>query len=645
MNKEAQGQAPDLETIKQRFPRPKKAVITAGMPYANGPLHVGHLAGAHIPADVYARWMRMLIGPENVIFVNGTDDHGSTSELSALAMGKPIREMLSEIHGQHARTLKAYDVSVDVYTGTSRPECYPTHAATAQEFLRRLWKNGMLEKRVSRQWYDPGLKRFLQDRFVRGKCPNPKCDNEAAYSDECDRCGTHYDPAELTNTKSALSDATPELRETTHLWLDMWKVSETLRTWIESKKGKWRTPVYNEIIYTVLPTTAFANTHEARYKELKASLPKHTSRYAPGKKVALQFHSKADMATGEAALKAAGIDSEPVTGWAHRAITRDVAWGIPVPADTFPDMEGKTLYVWPDSLIAPISFTQVALKARGQDPARYAEFWREPGVRVSQFLGQDNVFFYTLMQGAMWLGTQDDPQSLPGAGDLQLTEIFGCCLLMVSGQKMSKSLGNYYTGDQLITEKGYSADQVRYYLSLLGLPETPSNFDFPAFEERNRFLAGPLNAAFEKPISAVHSKFGGKVPEGVLDPKVLAETNKLVPRYLKAMDRAEYTSLLFAIENYARLINSMFTQYKPHDDRHPEDQRRNALYSCFYVLKTIMIMLQPFVPSTMERVRQTLRLPETVFRVEELGTPIPAGHEIGEKGAYFPAVDGKSGEE
>jgi methionyl-tRNA synthetase len=215
---------------------------------------------------------------------------------------------------------------------------------------------------------------------------------------------------------------------------------------------------------------------------------------------------------------------------------------------------------------------------------------------------------------------------------------------MVQGDKMSKSKGNFYTGEQLLEEKGYAPDQIRYYLALLGLPETRSNFDFAALDERNKFLAGPLNAAFEKPISACHSKFGGRVPAGTLNEKVLAETTKIVQRYVKAMPRAEYTQLLFAIENYARLINSMFTQFKPHDDRFPEKERADALYSCFYVLKTLMIMLHPFVPTTMEALRQSLRLPETVFRVDELGTAMAAGHAIGAKGVYFPAVANAEGD-
>ena len=111
----------------------------------------------------------------------------------------------------------------------------------------------------------------------------------------------------------------------------------------------------------------------------------------------------------------------------------------------------------------------------------------------------------------------------------------------------------------------------------------------------------------------------------------------MVQRYVSAMEKAAYPSMLFELENYARIINSLFTQYKPHDDRAPEEGRRDALYTCFYVLKSLMIMLYPFVPDTMDRLRESLQLPRSVFSVDELGTPIPAGHAVGPKLPYFPA--------
>ena len=625
----------DVKSVLAQFKKPKKAVITAGMPYANGPLHLGHLAGAHVPADIYARWMRMLIGAENVLFVNGNDDHGSTSEVAAVKAGKPVREFIDTIHEQQKETLRRYSIQTDIFTGTSRPETFPLHEAYSQDFMRTLYKNDMLEKRTTKQWFDPKMSRFLQDRFVRGTCPN--CQNPEAYSDECDACGTQFDPSTLQNPRSQISDAQPELRETAHWWLNMWKVADPLKTWIETKQKAWRAAVVQEVVNTVLIGCRFENQHEALYKEIKETLPKHKSRYVAGKKVECLFDSKADLQKAQGILEAAGIPSVATDKWGYRPITRDVSWGIPVPPELDPQMKGKTLYVWPDSLIAPIVFTQVALKQSNRHVEQYQDFWCDPESTIIQFLGQDNVFFYVIMQGSMWLGHKNNPQELPQKGDLQMSEILSCYHLMVNGEKMSKSTGNFYTGDQLI-EMGYSPDQVRYYLANLSLPVKASNFDFEHFAERNKFLAGPLNAALEKPISACHSKFGGVVPEGELIGKAAAETLKITQFYLRTMQKGDYAILLGQLENYARQINSLFTQYKPHDDRAPEKERKDALYTCFYVLKNLMILLAPFVPETMNELRKSLNLPEDVLKASELGTGLPAGHKINAKGVYFPAV-------
>lgn len=625
----------DVKSALTAFKKPKKVVVTAGMPYANGPLHLGHLAGAHVPADVYARWMRMLIGAENVLFVNGNDDHGSTSEVAANKAGKPVREFIDAIHEQQKETLKKYSIQTDIFTGTSRPETYPLHEKFSQDFLRQLYKNDMLEKRITKQWYDPKMNRFLQDRFVRGTCPS--CQNTEAYSDECDACGSQFDPSTLKDPRSQLSDAVPVLKDTAHWWLNMWKVADPLKSWIESKQKSWRSAVVQEVINTVLIGCRFENIHEPKYKEIKDTLPKHKSRYVPGKKVECLFDSKSDLALAQSLLETAGIPSDITDKWGYRPITRDVSWGIPVPPELDADMQGKTLYVWPDSLIAPIIFTQVALKSSGRQSEDYQKFWCDPEATVVQFLGQDNVFFYVIMQGSMWLGHKNNPQTLPDKGDLQMTEVLSVYHLMVNGEKMSKSKGNFYTGDQLL-EMGYSQDQIRYFLAMLSLPVKASNFDFAHFAERNKFLAGPMNAAFEKPISACHSKYDGKVPDGKLIGKAEAETLKIVQMYLRSMQKGDYSTLLGQIENYARLINSLFSQYKPHDDRAPEAERKDALFTSFYVLKNLMIMLTPFVPHAMNELRHSLNLPESTLTATELGTGLPAGHLINEKREYFPAV-------
>tara|TARA_R110002072_G_scaffold64203_2_gene159280 strand:- start:126878 stop:128803 length:1926 start_codon:yes stop_codon:yes gene_type:complete len=628
-----------IATILSRVKRPKKAVVTAGMPYANGPVHIGHLAGTHIPADIYSRWLKLLIGSENVLFVCGTDDHGSNSEVAAKTKGITTKEFINDVHSAQNETMKKYNIQMDTYTGTSREENYEDHVQICQDMLRNLHKNNMLEKKTTDQWFDTELNMFLPDRFVYGTCPNQSCENKKAYSDECDDCGKVYPPKNLIDPKSTVSDATPVLRPTAHWWLNMWKVSDQLREWIATKQKTWRKVVYLETYNTVLPSVQFSNKFEEVFKGLKEKLPTFKSRYAPGKMIVAQFSSLSDLEQGFKTLKENGIESEYVDGWAHRSITRDVSNGVPVPPEIDEEMKGKTFYVWPESLVAPISFTRVALKKQGKDPELYKDFWTDPESKVYQFLGQDNIYFYVLMQGAMWFGSQEDPMRQPVKGELQLTDVFGNYHLQVDGDKMSKTKGNFYTGDQLLDEHGYSADQIRYFLAILSLSEKNSNFDFEVLKERNKFLAGPLNASFEKPISACLSKFDGVIPEGKLIGKTKKETYKVIQTYVKLMEKADYAKLLFMVENYARVINSLFAQYKPHDDRHDETERKDALFSCFFILKNIMIMLSPFAPDTMESLRQSLNLPESILSIDELGKPMSTNHKISEQKDFFPGVD------
>jgi len=626
----------ELSIILGRQTIPEKALVTAGMPYANAPLHIGHFAGTYVPADTYARFMRMLIGQENVLFVCGSDDHGSNSEVAAKKQGISTGEFVGQVNDSQKRTLKNYSISMNVFSGTSKDENMKYHKEIVADILRKLHSNKMLDKKTSKQWFDPELSMFLPDRFVFGECP--KCGDQKAYSEECDSCGATYPSEDLINPKSTVSDSSPVLKDTDHLYLDMWKVVDQLKPWIESKKKSWRKNIFQETLNTVTPSFSFSNKSEDLFKSFKDQLPKHKSRYAPGKMIEVLFDSLSDLELAQSLFSENGIELEVNNAWANRSITRDVAWGVPLPKDIEEGMENKTFYVWPESLIAPVSFTKVALEKQGKDPEDYKNYWHNPKAKIAQFIGQDNIYFYVLMQGAMWFGSQKETDRMPLEGELQLSDVFANYHLHVDGEKMSKSRGNFILADQYLDEWNYHPDQVRYFLSLLSLPEKNSNFDLETFKQRNEFLAGPMNAAFEKTISACHKKFGGVVPAGNLIGKTQKETKKIFQTYLKMMEKGDFPKILFMIENYARIINGLFAQFKPHDDRHDEAERKDALFSSFYILKNVMIMLHPFVPETMEKLRSTLNLSESVYSINEFGEEIPAGHEIKAQESYFPPV-------
>ena len=168
----------------------------------------------------------------------------------------------------------------------------------------------MLEKRTSRQWYDPQLNRFLPDRLVRGTCPNPKCDYDSAYSDECDRCGHQHEPTALINPKSVLSNATPEMRDTVHWWLDMWKVSEMLRAWIEGQEEGWRPSVIAETLEKVLPSLRFDGEHEAAIQGAQGHAARAQEQIRPGQEGGRC--SSADKADLENGPRGAGGGGHPV---------------------------------------------------------------------------------------------------------------------------------------------------------------------------------------------------------------------------------------------------------------------------------------------------------------------------------------------
>lgn len=627
----------EIKTIMSRVEKPQKVVVTGGMPYANGPLHLGHLAGAFIPSDIFARFYRMFVGKENVLYVSGNDDHGSTSELSAKKAGQPIDEFIGTIHNLHKETMKSYGISLDAFTGTSRKETYELHKEICQDVLTKLYQNQMLDTRSSEQWFDLEEKMFLPDRLISGTCP--KCNSTGAYSEECDACGATYEAKDLIDPISSINGSTPTLKATEHWYLDMWQVADQLKGWFEGKKKSWRKFALTEALGTVTPSISFSQDLEDSYKQIKKDLPKHKSRYSSGRKIVAQFDNMDDLNKAKAFLAQAGVEAINYDSWAYRSITRDVKWGIPVPPELDAKMVDKTFYVWPESLVAPLAFSQTGLNNTGRENQSYKDYWCHPQNKIAQFIGIDNVFFYSVMQGAIWFGTQEDKSKMPEKGDLQLTDIYPVYHLQVNNEKMSKSTGNFVLADELLNDKGYSSDQVRYFLSILSIHKAQSNFDFTNFDERNKFLAGPMNAAFEKPISAANKKFNAIVPEGKLVPKVAAETKKIIQVYINSMMKAQYSDLLYLIENYARLINKIFTNYKPHDDRHDEQERIDGLYSSFFVLKNLMIMLHPFVPDTMDKLRASLNLPESVLDINELGMPIVPGHKVGQLQEFFPHLE------
>ena len=268
----------------------KRTLITAALPYANGPVHIGHLAGVYIPADIYARYLR-LKGQE-VLFVCGSDEHGVPIAIRAQKEGVTPQDIVDRYHTIIRDSFARFGMTFDIYSRTTSP----THQEHASAFFRTLYDKGAFIEEETEQYYDPEARQFLADRYIVGTCP--RCQNDHAYGDQCESCGSTLNPTDLIHPHSAISGATPILKKTKHWYLPLDQHEPFLREWILEQHKEWKSNVYG------------------------------------------QCRSWLD------------------GGLQPRAVSRDLDWGIPVPVE---GAEGKVLYVWFDAPIGYISNTKELL--------------------------------------------------------------------------------------------------------------------------------------------------------------------------------------------------------------------------------------------------------------------------------------------
>ena len=262
-------------------------MVTSALPYANGPVHIGHLAGVYVPSDIYVRYLRLR--GRDVLSICGSDEHGVPITIKARKEGVTPQAIVDRYHEIIKKSFKDFGISFDIYSRTTSP----THAVTASEFFRKLYDDDKFIEQTSEQYYDEEAKTFLADRYIVGTCP--KCGNERAYGDQCEKCGSTLSPDELVNPHSAVSGSVPVKRETKHWYLPLDRYEKVLREWILEGHKEWKANVYGQC--------------------------------------------------------KSWLDG----GLQPRAVSRDLDWGIPVPVE---GAEGKVLYVWFDAPIGYISATK-----------------------------------------------------------------------------------------------------------------------------------------------------------------------------------------------------------------------------------------------------------------------------------------------
>ena len=545
---------------------PKRVTITAALPYTNGPVHIGHLAGVYVPADIYARYLRGK--GTDVAFVCGSDEHGVPITITAKKEGVSPQDVVDKYHAIIKKSFADFGITFDNYSRTSAA----IHHETASEYFKDLNAKGAFVEKVDQQLYDAEAQQFLADRFVVGTCP--KCGNEESYGDQCEKCGTSHNATDLINPKSAITGNVPSLKETKHWFLPLDQHEAFLKEWIlEGHKNDWKSNVYGQV--------------------------------------------------------KSWIDD----GLRPRAVTRDLDWGIPVPAA---GGEGKVLYVWFDAPIGYISSTKEWAAREGKD---WEPYWKDKDTKLVHFIGKDNIVFHCIIFPAM-LKAQGDyilPDNVPANEFLNL-----------EGNKLSTSKNWAVWLHEYLEEFPDKQDVLRYVLTA-SAPETKDNdFTWKDFQARNNNeLVAVFGNFINRVVVLTNKYYGGVVPT----PTVFSETDEAVLEQIKAypqkisksIERYRFREALSELMNFARLGNKYLADEEPWKQIKTNPERvQTIMYVALQIATGLSVVCEPFLPFTARKLKDILNTSQSPLEwsaIESEAILLATGHQIGQATLLFAKIE------
>lgn len=565
----------------------KHVLVAVAWPYANGPLHLGHLAGSLLPPDIFARYHRM--AGNHVLMVSGSDMHGTPITVKAEQEGVSPEALAARYNAQHKQDLAALAVEFGgpghgdygphgLFTSTATPH----HSRVAQDVFRTLLARGDILKRTMRAPYDPKAKRFLPDRYVEGTCPH--CAFPDARGDQCDSCGRTLDPQELKNPRSKLSGAAPEYRDTEHFFLALPRFEATLKKWSEVQAGEahWR-----------------ANTINFTRNWLTEGLK-------------------------------------------DRAITRDMAYGVRLP----PEVEAhdkafaeKRIYVWFEAVIGYLSAAQEWAQRQGK-PHAWEDWWLSPKARHYYFLGKDNIPFHTIIWPAMILGFaagKGQPYQLPW--DVPANEFMN-----FAGSKFSKSRGNLILVKD-ITQR-FQPDAVRYYLAINMPDQRDTDFLWDEFVRKtNEELVAALGNFCHRTLTFAHKHWGAVPPggdEARLDEAYWTPLRAELAQVTANLEACWFKDGLKGVMAMAIRGNQLFNELKPWETiKADKDRCGRDIHACLRLVKTLALAIAPYLPRAAEDLWRQLGEAGSVH-----AQPWPkdiaalhAGQRLGEPRVLFTKID------
>lgn len=607
---------------------PARAVVTAGMPYGNKPLHFGHIGGVFVPADAFARFLRDRIGAENVRFVSGTDCFGSPINEGYRKLVEEdgftgsIADYVVRNHDAQKATLDAYDISLSIYEGSNIGHSGEVHQLISERFIRKLHENGWLQRRSTLQFYDAQANTFLNGRQVQGRCPVQGCKSEHAYADECD-LGHSYPPEDLIAPRSSITGTVPEMRPVDNWYFDLPAFSAFLSRHVEQLEADptVRTVVPQTIKeFLAAPIIFVKNDEREAYERVASSLPAHELREAQAGKQSfeLEFAHIDDRDAARAVLAGQGIRFRTGKALVPFRITGNIEWGVKAPV--IDDLDGLTVWCWPESLWAPMSFTMAVNDQMGLPRGSWRDFWCDEDACVYQFIGQDNLYFYGVAQPALIEALKPGDIMASGATDapIRQTKLVANHHILFGNKKASSS-GSVKppTADELLNY--YTCEQLRAHFLALGLDQKSVGFKPKPFDpdeakrddprvadpvlKEGALLTNVFNRLARSCFYEAQKSFEGYMPLGAPDSAVVAKAHEVLRAYDETMYKVELHTVMSIMDEFIRWANKHWTCGIREAEQQADDSvRRQVLLDSFYLLRVSALLMHPIVPKGCEKI-------------------------------------------
>jgi len=559
----------------------KRYTVTAALPYTNGPVHIGHLAGVYLPADTYVRYLRS--NKRDVKFICGSDENGVPITLKAKKEGVTPQVIVDKYHKIIGDSFKEFGVSFDIYHRTSSL----MHHQTASDFFERLYKKGVFTEEITEQYYDEKAQTFLADRYITGTCP--KCGNENAYGDQCENCGSTLNATDLINPKSTLSGEPPVRKETKNWFLPLDKYEDQLRKYIDSHK-EWKPNVFGQC-----------------QSWLNAGLqPRAMTRD-------LDWGVKVPLKDAEGKVLYVWFDA-PI---GYISATKEL-------------FEYARLDVWNPKA------EEFYINQNGLEKGNWEDYWKDEETKLVHFIGKDNIVFHCVIFPAMLMAHGDYIL----ADNVPANEF-----LNLEGNKISTSKNWAVWLNEYLVEFKDKQDVLRYVLTATAPETKDNDFTWKDFQARNNNeLVAILGNFINRVVVLTHKYFNGKVPMCMEilpeDQQVIDELAASPAKISASIENYRFREALGEVMNVARLGNKYLAETEPWKViKTDEDRVRTILNISLQIAANIEILIEPFLPFTADKLMKMLNYGGHTWEAAGKVNLLHRGHQLNEPVLLFDKIE------